>query len=42
MEHHQEGWFLLNLLVPPHVISALLKTITIPLEEAVWRALQEM
>lgn len=42
MALRQGDWALLNLLVLLLVILVLLKTITIPLEEVVWRALQEM
>jgi hypothetical protein len=39
MEHPQEDWFRLSLLVLQVVISAPHKTITIPLEEVVLRAI---
>jgi hypothetical protein len=39
MEHPQEDWFRLSLLVLQVVISAPHKTITIPLEEVVSRAI---
>jgi len=41
MEHPQEDWFRLSLLVLQVVISAPHKTITIPLGEVVWRAILE-
>jgi len=41
MEHPQEDWFRLNLIVLPLVTSVPHKTITIPLGEVVWRAILE-